>query len=347
MDSTLNWNRLTNITKTVKPFRGTTNRFPIANRSHNTKCFYVEELDGETVYRVTYGYHYKEIFHTKEEWEKDPNKISCRDWEEDESKKYVTYTTIPRDLGIVRSDNTFQFTAKYYGQGDNTMLSGWGQGWFFSSSRHGGMVYMNAYRGDDRSIFHPIFEGMRINMNTMMPHESSNYQVLGRRVSRIDAKKFLTRYETFYKVNEVMFKTIDWKTLMDTAVDVVSSLVDESELQNYYISSTSNEKIITWADDNIDVAPLDSALAFAVGHDIGNMYRRMRAHAIDSNSNQFRWMNSEPMNLYANLKRKLNHELYKRHHGVMKDVTFPMGKPYPASNWGIRVMVDGKEVKQY
>ena len=42
----LSWDRLTDITKSEKPYRGSSNRYPVGNRRHNLKCFYVEELDG-------------------------------------------------------------------------------------------------------------------------------------------------------------------------------------------------------------------------------------------------------------------------------------------------------------
>ena len=87
----LEWDRLTNISKTVKPYRGTTNRFPIDKRTHNTKCFYVEERNGEQVYVITYGFRHNEHYHTKEEYEANKGKIHCREWETDECQKYVTY----------------------------------------------------------------------------------------------------------------------------------------------------------------------------------------------------------------------------------------------------------------
>ena len=48
----LSWNRLTDITKAQKPYRGTTNRYPVGSRTQNTKNFYVDEIDGEKVYRI-------------------------------------------------------------------------------------------------------------------------------------------------------------------------------------------------------------------------------------------------------------------------------------------------------
>jgi hypothetical protein len=345
MKRALTWERLTQITKNQKPYRGTINRFPITDRRHNTKCFYVKEIDGETVYEVTYGFRHLEHYHTKEEYEVEKQKRSPniyeRNWEEDESKKYVSYTHVPRELGVVRSDNTFEFVGKYYGQGDNTIMSSWSNGYFFRSSRHGGMIYREG-NGDNTSIFHPIFKGMRINLDTMMPHESSTYQVIGKRVSRKDAKQFLVKFEDFYKINEVMFKTLDWKMMMETTLDVIHSLADKGELTNYYLSNKSKNRMIEWADANINIAPLDSALAFAVGHDIYDMYRKVRSYVGNGT-----YSAGDPINVYDNIKRKLNKELYRRHSEVMKPIHYEMGKYFPPSEWGLDITVNGKEVEQF
>ena len=40
----VSYERLSNIVASgVKPFRGTTNRYPIGSRQQNTKCFYVDK----------------------------------------------------------------------------------------------------------------------------------------------------------------------------------------------------------------------------------------------------------------------------------------------------------------
>ena len=234
----LTWERLTNITKTVKPYRGTTNRFPVADRRHNHKDFITEERDGEQVYVVRYGYSWKSYQHTKEEWQasqstKQPN---IHERTNNGVTIYESYKTLPREIGIVRSDNTFEFNSMYYGQGDNIMLSTWSRGYFCRSSRHGGMIY----RAND--IFHPIFKGMRVNCDTMMPHKDSEYQVTGKRVSRKDAKEFLNRYTDFYQINEVMLKTMEWKGFMETAVDVMKSL--DLTTENWSLTQVETYKLI-------------------------------------------------------------------------------------------------------
>ena len=334
----LEWDRLTNISKTQRPFRGTTNRFPIDKRTHNTKCFYIEERNGEQVYVITYGFRHNEHYHTKEEYEANKGKIHCREWETDECQKYVTYSPVPRELGIVRSDNTFEFTAPYYGQGDNQIMSMWSRGYFSRSSRHGGMVY-----GERGSLFHPIFKGMRLNCNTMMPAEGSEYKVVGKRVSRKDAKEFLSGYDDFYKVNEVMFKAMEYKNFMDTVVDVAEQV--NAKFDSWCLDSDVRRNLYKFFEDNKDTAPLDACCAFVLADDIQNMYRRVREHVKQQAS--YRMEDLELQNLFDNVKRRLNKELYRKNPQCMKLTEYTPYQYYAPSEWGVEVYVNGNEVEQY
>jgi len=331
----LTWDRLTNITKTTKPYRGTTNRFPIGDRRHNTKDFIAEERDGEQVYVIRYGYCYKQNLHTKAEFDESPSTIWEREGEN--GKVYVSYYTVPRELGIVRSDNTFEFTNNNYGQGDNIIMSGWSNGWFMRSSRHGGMVFR---RGD---VFHPIFKGMRVDCNTMMPHKDSQYQVVGKRVSRKDAKEFLKRYADFYQVNEVMLKTMEWKGYMETTADILKML--NLTTDNWGLDHKEREKLIEFAEKNINDAPLDAGIAFALAHDVQSLYTRHRVFA-GSTSGYYTNREIELDVMFSNLKRKLNKELYKRNPSVMKLTEYVPNEAYPPSEWGVDVFVNGVEVEQ-
>ena len=331
----LTWERLTNITKTVKPYRGTTNRFPIGDRRHNTKDFVVEERDGEQVYVIRYGFTWKSYEHTKEEWLANQGTIQERTY--NGKTEYLSYKTIPRELGIVRSDNTFEFTNKFYGQGDNQIMSNWSRGYFFRSSRHGGMVYR------DPEVFHPIFLGMRVNCDTMMPHENSQYKVIGKRVSRKDASEFLKRYADFYQVNEVMLKTMEWKGYMETALEVMGELNITTE--NWSLFSDDKEKLIKFADEKLNSSPLDAGIAFSLAYEVQHLYNRVRAFA-DQNSGSYYTREVDLEIIFANLKRKLNKELYKRNPSVMKLTEYEPYVAYPPSEWGVDILVNGKEVEQ-
>ena len=334
----LEWSRLTEIRNTQKPFRGTTNRYPIGKRTHNTKNFYVEQHDGEEVYVITYGTRHKEIIVTKEEWLADPTSVHEKTWEKDESQKYCRYEMIPNVLGVVRSDNTFEFTAHLsYGQGSNTMLSDWSKGWFSCSSRHGGMIYR------DNEVFHPIFQGMRLHCDTMLPHVSSQYRVVGKRVNRKEGKEFLKRYDDFYKITEVMLKAMDWKGFMEVGAEVVQPLIQNKD--QYYLSPEDKARLIEFAENNLNDAPLDACLAYLCAYDVQEMRRRVEGWG---NPNSY-WNRSELdlPTVYANFKRKLNKEIYRANPSVMNFIEHEPNKPYPPSEWGVDVYVGDKEVQQY
>jgi hypothetical protein len=273
-----------------------------------------------------------------EEWKANPTMIHENTWQDDPSMRYTSHPRSPRVLGIVRSDNTFEFTANGYGQGDNMMLTSWSYGYFMRSSRHGGMIYKQ--RGND--VFHPIFKGMRINCETMQPHKDSEYQVIGRRVDRREAKEYLKGYEDFYKINETMLKAMDYKVFLETAIDVAKS--NGVGFDNWCLSSGECEKLEKFALDNMETAPLDSCVAFALIYEINNMYRRAK-HVVNGSS--YHLVDLELPVTFSNIKRRLNKELYRKNPTVMKPIEYTMGEYYPPSEWGIDILVNGKEVEQY
>lgn len=342
----LNYERLKNITKTVKPYRGSTNRFPIGSRAHNTKFFLVEnDESGEEVYRIVYGYcwHIEEI--TKEEYEAaKARKEEVSEYTWYNPVQYKRHTKRPHQLGIVRSDNTFEFnnTNNYYGQGSNTLLSRWSAGYFYSSSRHGGMVYKerrtNADGFGQHHLFHPIFDGMRVHIGSGEVHESSQYKVMGSRVSRKNSKEFLNRYSTFYKVAEVMMKTMDYHTLLTTANDIVQEAMGKSVKDyGYWMDDGDDKAIRLKADDLVDSAPLDAALLYCVGLKLyrGDLWRTMHRVA-DGNTP---WTDKDSTDVFINLKRNLNRHLFEVNPECMKQVEFAAGEMYPQSDWNYEIYV--------
>jgi len=141
----LNYARLKRITLKDKPYRGSTNRFPIASRRENKKYFLAEQENGETIFRIIYGYEYEQKVVTFEEakaLEKEGKNVFLHS----NTNDYTIWVSKPYEMGVVRSDNTFEFTAKYYNQGARTCLSNMGVGYFFNDSRRGGMVFREGLR---------------------------------------------------------------------------------------------------------------------------------------------------------------------------------------------------------
>jgi hypothetical protein len=252
--------------------------------------------------------------------------------------RYIRYETHPREIGIVRPDNSFEFTASYYGQGDNTIMSAWSHGYFCRSSRHGGMIYNN-YRNE---VFHPIYKGMRVDCDTMQA--LTPYQVTGQRVMRKVAKDFLKQYVDFYKISDVMMKSMRSEDFIDMAYDILEELGATKDHDGWGVSiNTSN--LHSEAQNRLSTAPLDSAMLYCVAHDVMNVRRRISYHKSTNN-----YYSSNPLNLesvYDAMRRKLNKEIFRNNPSVLKPIDYEMGKHYPASDWGVTITVDGKEVEQY
>ena len=104
----LNYNRLTDIVKNNKPYRKTTDRFPLSYRQHGYKCFFVKQDDeGNTEYHIAYRYKYTEVEITQEEHDKlhTSNIGGVRNRGNGVYTKWVREWDI---IGIVRKDNTFE-----------------------------------------------------------------------------------------------------------------------------------------------------------------------------------------------------------------------------------------------
>jgi hypothetical protein len=240
--------------------------------------------------------------------------------------------TVPYLLGVVRPDNTFEFNAPHgYGQGDMGILSQWSLGWFSNDSRRGGMVYK---RGQ---IVHPIYHGMRVHCETMEPVVP--YQVVGKRVQRKVTNELMSSYKDFYKVSEVMLKSMDYKTFMETALDVY----DEHFGGEIHFN---NKNAIFKADCLKDSAPLDATILYMLGHDVNRMQWNVN-YGIRNKTIRYTHSDETPEQMYVNLKRKMNKEIYKRNESVFKDQVYDYGKAYPPSEWGVKVVVDGKNVQQF
>ena len=333
----LNYTRLNSISNSVSPYRGSLNRFPIGSRRQNNKYFLVGEENGERVFNIVHGQHWKSVQLTKQEHDElvkqgSPRLHSHQDT--DGKWEYYKYEVKPNILGVVRPDNTFEFTGSSFGQGDRGILSSWSHGWFSTDSRRGGMVWTSRTNAGTRIM--PVYRGMRISCETMQPTQPIT--VVGRKVDRKVGKTLLAKYVDFYNITEVMTKAMDYEAFVKTTADVVKEHADG---ENYHWL-TFKEK----ADALVDTAPLDAAILYIMGWDIGSMRWNLRRH-LDSQMSRYSAHEDTPHDMFINLKRRLNKEIYKANDGVFKKVEYTNQEMYPPSEWGYTVMVDGVEVKQY
>jgi len=335
----LNYTRLNSISNSVSPYRGSLNRFPIGSRRQNNKYFLVGEENGERVFNIVHGQHWKSVQLTKQEHDELVKQGSPRlhAYQDSDGKwDYYKYEVKPNILGVVRPDNTFEFTGSSFGQGDRGILSSWSHGWFSTDSRRGGMVWTSRTNAGTRIM--PVYRGMRISCETMQP--TKPITVVGRKVDRKVGKTLLAKYVDFYMTTEVMTKAMDYDVFVKTMVEVVEEHLGE-------INSNTNWSVFAdKADTLVNSAPLDAAMLYIYAWDVGNMRWNVRRF-MDTSYSRFSAHEDTPHDMFINLKRRLNKEIYKANDGVFKKVEYTNQEMYPPSEWGYTVMVDGVEVKQY
>lgn len=343
----LSYQSLTSVVNTQKPYRGRDRaEYPYYNRKHGHKYFTVDELNGEKVYRIFYGNMWNRVEITKEEF----NAITTQNKYIHDSKCY-TYHSKPNEIGIVRPDDSFEFTAEYMNQSEmmllNQILVGhWTNGYLQRSVHHGGMMFRSGKRNND-NLFYPIVEGLRVDIATLSPHESGSYKVVGRRVSRKAVNDLLGKYKEMFKVSETMAKTM-------TSDDYIDASVDIWKEHKFNGGSTGHENRFTqeraWDAGEQALSKshmLDAFILFSLA--FSYILRSEIGYKLSGEKRNF-WYRNFPNDLYSHYessRRSITKHLYQEHEEVFNKSEFEFGKKYPASEWGYEVLKNGVEVKQY
>ena len=325
----LSYERLEKIMKTQKPYRGSINRYPIGNRRHNLKNFYVRDENGKTVFDITCSTHYESSEITKEEYDlmKESKQSGYRVNEytdADGKTSYSKHSFPPYFLGTVYPEEYFQFTAENrayysYGQGERAFLSGCTAGFFSRETRRGGMVWKHG-----RNIV-PIFHNLRVSTKNALLQPLDDYVVVGKKVNRKIGKDILAGYESFHKTAEVMCKSIDSSVFLAMAKEVLEEHEDE--------------KYFDVAEEIKDKAPLDAMILYTVALGVGDIRWRVQHPNWHSGI--------DPHTVYENLARALNTSIYKAHPEVFIPVRYGKDEAYPPSIWGYDIEVNGQIVRQY
>lgn len=333
-----NYERLTTITEKEKPFRGTSNRFPFERRSRNEKYFLVEEENGEKVYDIVYGKKYRSEEITKEQYDElkaiDSNRVyewEKYDFDNHRSTGVFVYHRRHCDHNIVarvRPDNTFELIQDEYHQGERNFLSQSSRGLFVNNSRRGGLIYK------DKSTMHAIHEGMRIACDSGM--SVVPYEVELKKVNRKKAKDTIKPYEDFFKVSEVMCKSMSYEQFKDTTIEICK----ERFSQDKEIYDIDKQKLIKEAYASMFTEPLDALILYALGYDVNNFAWSFRWGRTFNDNGE------KTYQLYMNAKRRILKELYISHKEIFMPYRIEGGKYFPTSEWGTEVIVNNVLVKQ-
>jgi hypothetical protein len=276
-----NYESLDLITKNVKHFRGDPTRFPThgnSYRRHNHKCFYVDVINGERVFRIAYGQTWTRHEITKEQyedrvarnlpasadekWDYVIQPDGSSQWGTTGEKDYNYYEIKPCELGVMYPDNTFEFTMDAsMGQGVRMYFSHWIlRGYMYSSSRQGGVLIVQ-----DGNRY-PVVKGMRVNLSTMELHSSQSISIARESVNRKKAKGLLAKYDDMFKVSNSMIGNMDGKVLTEIAREVLGTTHDDRPPTNHFANFNYHDhnKLLSDAEKYLSERDyLGSALIYA------------------------------------------------------------------------------------
>jgi hypothetical protein len=326
----LQYAKLMDTTKIAPHFRGNKDRFPMTAKRDSRKYFIRRQEDGHTVFDIVYGVKWDRVEITESEYKElyAQGVGHVVHYKIEDVDTYVRYVSSMNIIGTVRPDNTFEFNKDQYHQGERGYISSYCHGYLTTDSRRGGMIYSLGNK------LVPVWRGMRIDVSTMQPNVP--YEVFINHVDRKKAKELLSKYERFYKVSEVMLKNMSERTAIETAREIINEAWGEEEWRG-------GSKVFKEAERLIDDAPVDAFLLYCISLDIDRFYysvayERSLAPAEERSAHE---------RLFLRLKNKLNKELYKQHADVFKEVKCEAGTRFPACDWGVKIVVDGKEMEQY
>ena len=359
----LEYSKLKRIVENIKPYRGSTDRFPIWYRAHTHKCFFVKKDEhGNDEYHIAYGYKYFRTEITKDEHDavkkiEAENEIARKarkprkripyvydDYKVDDqgNQSEKTYWKSDRGwdiIGVVRSDNTFEFTAdRYLGQGTRYFLTQmFGETYwksFTSQIRKGGVVYEEYLNGNILKTI-PIFKGQRMNLadNT----SAINYIVHAPRVNRKRSNEVLGGRKLEFKFMDAFFKTMSGATFMDELQETFKEVFVRDT--NRWRDDESVRELYEFAMKHKDSDPVKSMYAIMMGRGINNSWYLGR--------NGQQWGGDPNAHSYFKLAKKYMTRQLIREGGALDFKQYGANEVYPSNSWGVTVTVDGKEVTVY
>jgi hypothetical protein len=330
------YNQLADVHKHVKPYRNT-NEYPFINRKHRHKYFIPREVNGKIEYDIYYGNYYTTKTLSDDEYNllSEDDKVNCSKYEND--NKWHLLLQTKNKVATIRDDNTIEFTKNTGNlhQGERGYLFKIFGGYILSNVRQGGVVWYKYINGERRTV--PLFEGLRVNIDTLEAHESSKYEIITRVVNRGSSSEMLKEYENVFKLAETVYKVMDRETYIMQARQILLEHNIDAEHSYFYSGHVQEllEQKISMIADPIAYFLLRPMLA---SYHVRNAVSSGRFSS---------WFVSEPIDLYVQTKRDIVRDLYKQHNTFKSQIIPCTEYRIPNSHWDIEVMQNGKLVEQY
>ena len=337
----LDYVSLNSLVRSKVPYRGT-NEYPMDNRSNRTNIVKLVETETDIEFHVCHGYEYVRTPITKELYEKLDGvqnvRVTTRQ-KDGGAIMYEKYSTTPRVLCIVRSDNSLEYTCDYYHQGDSMKMSDWSNGYQYQSIRMGG----NAYWCSSSKMNHPIFKGLRINQETREPI-GMDVKVFRRSVNRKKAMELMRGYKEAFTIPDKLLHCMDTDTMLVSVIDILQDKLPASGGRNSTrigVEYTSSAQYFKVAEECLaNNENFEALVLYAMSSQI----RGFNLYTIENikNGNQHHRI-TEPNNVVHAVSRYLSKQVYE-HHKPFDEEEVPFNKVVRSSRWGLRVEVNGVDV---
>jgi hypothetical protein len=329
----LDYKSLASRIRSTDPYRGTM-RYPMENRSNRQNIFELVETENDVEFHVSHGYRYEEKEISEARFKLLDGVRGARVFKKDRDyQKFDFYTTevTPRVLCVVRSDNSLEYVADSFYQGDNMKITDWMGGYQYDSYKMSGTAY-NTYRGGN----FPIFKGLRINLETHEP-VNQNIQVFRRTVNRKKSKELMLAYKEAFKSPDALLKCMNTETMLVSVKDIL----DEKTEGENYVSTSEYFKLAEESFANKE--HFEAVILYAMSMQIAGFNGWAVNNYLAGQTRSYYRM-TEPNRVVSTLITSLSKRLYKEHKPFNEEeVSFKTVVP---SQWGIRVVVDGVEVNR-
>jgi hypothetical protein len=333
----LDFDKFASKVRSIDPYRGSM-RFPMDNRSNRQNIFELVEKDNDIEFHISHGYRYEQKPITEARYKMLEGvrgaKVNKREYDHDKFEYYTTEIT-PRVLCVVRSDDSIEYVANSFYQGDNMKMSDWMGGYQYDSYRMGGTAYGVHYNSRGKAINHPVFAGLRIDAD----HNpiGQEVRVFRRTVNRKRSKELMVRYKELFKSPDALLKCMDTETMIVSIKDILD---EHFAGDNHYISHTDcftiAEKMFA------EGSNFDGVILHGFAQGIQG-FNRWAIDSFTSGQNRNYYRIIEPKNVVPRLIACMSKKLYKEYKPFdEEEVDFKHVNP---SQWGLRVEVDGVEVR--
>lgn len=194
----VNYINYSNMTVTVKyqaPYRNSGNAYPLGDRKYSSRHFRKEDDGSFSVWYSNRERTDQFVTGTTPESE----------------KRHENYMKNCR-LGLVRPDNSFEFVASLYEQGENMMLSEGLNGRLYNDVTKDGLMLIKG------KYTHPVFQGLRIDCTT--GKAVTDYKIFRQVLDRKKANEYMKQYAEFVRVGPVMYQSMTDRGLSEVYDDL-------------------------------------------------------------------------------------------------------------------------------